>query len=99
MLERDTLGWAIECTDECSLSRTGHYACAVAGFVVALLSVAVGVTTVLLLLGAPELVASFTIVFGFFVLWAGTWTATAAVWNARIARRTVADSRRRRAIE
>lgn len=92
MLERTTPGWAIECTEGCGLSRAGHYACALAGFVVALLSIAVWVTAVLLLLGVPELIASFAIVFGFFALWAGAWTATATVWNAWIARRVAAES-------
>jgi len=89
MLEKTTPGWAIECTDECGLSRIGHYACALVGFVAAVLFVLVATTTLLVVLGVSELIASFTIVFGFFALWAGAWITAAAVWNAWIARRAI----------
>jgi hypothetical protein len=81
-----TPSWAVECAEECGLSRTGRYACALGSFLVAIALASIGVTTVLLLLGVPELLASFAVVFGFFVLWAGTWLTTEAVWNHWIAR-------------
>jgi hypothetical protein len=92
MIERTTPGWAVECTDRCGLSRFGHYACAFAGFVAAVLVVSLGASTVLVALGIPESIASFTIVFGFFGLWAGTWLATEVLWHHWIARRVRSDA-------
>lgn len=78
MLEKTTPGWVIERTDGGGLSRFGHYACVFVGFVVATLLVATGVRAVVVSLGVPELLASFVIVFGFFVLCAGAWLAIEA---------------------
>ena len=92
MLDKTTPGWAVEYTDGCGLSRFGHYACAFAGFLATTVAVLLGVTTFVVLLGVPELLASFAIVFGFFALWASAWLAIEAAWNSWIARRTTADA-------
>jgi hypothetical protein len=73
-------------TDDCGLSRFGFYACALAGFVAAAAIALLGVTTFVLFLGVPELLASFAVVFGFFSLWAGTWLATDTIWDRWIER-------------
>ena len=85
MVRETTSSWAVECTDECGLSRTGHYACALGSFLVAIALASIGITTLFVLLSVPELLASFALVFGFFALWAGTWLTTEAVWNRWIA--------------
>jgi hypothetical protein len=88
MVRETTPGWAVECAEGCGLSRTGHYTCALGSFLVAVALASIGVRAVFLLPSVPELLASFAIVFGFFVLWAAVWIVIEAFWDRRIAYRT-----------
>jgi hypothetical protein len=93
MVEKTTPDWAIECADECGLSRTGHYACALASFLVALVLAFVISTILAVAFAVPAVLAPLAVVLGFFTLWAGTWIASEVVWDRWISRRTEFVSR------